>query len=180
MLMEDTLIEFLVDQTVLVASVEYFSELEKYTYDALEDKIPLNDHKYTSIKEEYRMETPPKFAGWLCKLIDDHFDLHKPANGVYGVYPRVSGMWTNRMYKGDQHFPHQHKNSLYSFAAYVKTTNNDAPFYFIKDNQGVPVYIDENSIANILVFPSTLIHTVYPKQTDGERISVSGNVIVTT
>tara|TARA_S200002703_G_scaffold15005_2_gene12856 strand:+ start:3492 stop:4016 length:525 start_codon:yes stop_codon:yes gene_type:complete len=171
--------EFLIDQTVFVARVDYFHELSDFAYTALEKKMPLQDRQYTSLKEEYVMDIPPKFSNWVCKTIDENFILHKPDSGIHGCYPKVSGMWTNRMRKGDQHFPHQHNKSFYSFVAYVKTTDNDAPFYFIKDNQGIPVHIDANSMENILIFPSTLIHTVYPKQTDGDRISVSGNVIIT-
>ncbi|QIN97262.1 hypothetical protein [Synechococcus phage S-H25] len=173
--------EFLLDQTILVAKIEPFDELEEYSKSALENKIPLGDVKYTSLKEEYQMDIPPKFEQWLCKTIDNTFVLHKPEYGIYGVDHtklKIRGMWTNRMSKGEQHYPHIHQKSFYSFAAYIKTSNDDAPFYFIKDNKGTPIQIDENSAGHIIIFPSTLIHTVYPKMTDGERISVSGNIII--
>ena len=92
----------------------------------------------------------------------------------------MKGLWVNRMHKGDQHFPHQHDSSFYSFSAYIKTTADDAPFLFIKNDRGEPVNIGEESMGHVLIFPSTLVHTVYPKQTDGERISVSGNIIIDT
>ena len=173
--------EFLVDQTVFVAMIEPFEELSEYTYKALESKVPVGDHDVISLREEYRMEIPPKFEKWICETIDQNFNLHKEIRGVYGVDHtklKISRMWTNRMTKGDQHYPHQHDRAFYSFSAYIKTTDNDAPFYFIKDNNGTPVFINENSQQHVLIFPSTLIHTVYPKNTDGERISVSGNIII--
>ena len=67
--------------------------------------------------------------------------------------------------------------SLYSFSVYLDVTENDAPFVFVTD-QVNPVYINENSNQHILIFPSKLLHTVYPKLTDGVRVSVSGNVVM--
>ena len=60
----------------------------------------------------------------------------------------------------------------------IRTTNDDAPFYFIDNNQGQAVWINADSQGHALIFPGTLIHTVYPKQTEDVRISVSGNVIL--
>ena len=55
---------------------------------------------------------------------------------------------------------------------------DDAPFYFIDNNQGQAVFINADSQGHALIFPGTLIHTVYPKETEDVRISVSGNVIL--
>jgi hypothetical protein len=82
------------------------------------------------------------------------------------------------MEKGDQHYPHMHENSFYSFSCYISTTNDDAPFYFIKDNKGTKVDINKSSEGHVLIFPSQMIHTVYPKKTDGQRVSVSGNIVI--
>ena len=177
--------EFLLDQTVLVAKIvpDAFQELSDYAYEALERKEPLRDKTIVSLKEEYLMKIPRTFEEWLSTAIDQTFTLHKEVNGIYGVGVenlKLKGAWVNRMQKGDQHFPHMHQNSFYSFAAYIKATDNDAPFMFIKNDMGQPISIDKQSEGHILIFPSTLIHTVYPKQTDGERISVSGNVIIDT
>ena len=68
--------------------------------------------------------------------------------------------------------------SLYSFSVYIDVTENDAPFVFVNESQVSPVYINENSNQHILIFPSKLLHTVYPKLTDGVRVSVSGNVVI--
>ena len=176
---------FLIDQVILVAQIdeEAFKELSDNAYEALERKHKLRDDPLVSLKEEYLMDIPYKFEDWLAKTIDRTFLLHKEKRGVYGADHtnlKMKGLWVNRMHKGDQHFPHQHDSSFYSFSAYVKTTDNDAPFMFIHNDMGQPVNMDENSMGHVLIFPSTLIHTVYPKTTDGERISVSGNVILET
>ena len=51
-------------------------------------------------------------------------------------------------------------------------------FYFIKDNKGTKVDINKSSEGHVLIFPSQMIHTVYPKKTDGQRVSVSGNIVI--
>ena len=90
----------------------------------------------------------------------------------------ITHSWVNVMEKGDQHYPHMHENSFYSFSCYISCANGDAPFYFIKDNKGTKVDIDKSSQGHVLIFPSQMIHTVYPKKTDGQRVSVSGNIII--
>lgn len=176
---------FLLDQVILVAQIdpEAFQELSDHAYNALERKHPLRDDPLVSLKEEYLLDVPYKFEEWITKTIDEQFLLHKERSGIYGVDHtklKMKGLWVNRMHKGDQHFPHQHDSSFYSFPAYIKTTADDAPFLFIKNDRGEPVNIGEESMGHVLIFPSTLVHTVYPKQTDGERISVSGNIIIDT
>lgn len=177
--------EFFIDQTIMVAKIapDAFEDLSTNAYEALDRKHPLRDNPLVSLKEEYLMDIPYVFERWLCKTIDSMFTLHTKKSGIYGVTEdnlKMKGLWVNRMHKGDQHFPHQHDSSFYSFAAYLKCTENDASFMFIKNDMGQPINIDKRSEGHVLIFPSTLIHTVHPKQTDGERISVSGNVIIET
>tara|TARA_B100000927_G_C16362535_1_gene428099 strand:+ start:191 stop:733 length:543 start_codon:yes stop_codon:yes gene_type:complete len=174
--------EWLLPHKLLVARINPIEELEEYALRAIEKKEPVGDHKMVSIKREYSMEIPPNFEQWMCDTIDTHFDLHKPQCGIYGrdngKRLRIIKMWANEMYQGDQHQPHMHQYSLYSFSCYIRTTNNDAPFYFIDNNQGQAVFINADSEGHSLIFPGTLIHTVYPKETEDVRISVSGNVIL--
>lgn len=174
--------EWLVQHKLLVAYIEPFAQLEEYAFKAIEKKEPVGDDKLVSIQKEYSMDVPPEFEKWLCNTIDTQFDLHKPQCGIIGNNNgkrlRIIKMWANEMYKGDQHQPHMHQYSLYSFSCYIRSTNDDAPFYFIDNNQGQAVWINEDSQGHALIFPGTLIHTVYPKQTEDVRISVSGNVIL--
>ena len=174
--------EWLVPHKLFVAQIQPFDELEEYAFKAIEKKEPVGDHKMVSIKREYSMDIPPRFERWLCNTIDTQFDLHKAQCGIYGEDNgkrlRIIKMWANEMYKGDQHQPHMHQYSLYSFSCYIRTTNDDAPFYFIDNNQWQAVFINADSQRHALIFPGTLVHTVYPKETEDVRISVSGNVVL--
>ena len=173
--------EWLVPNKLMVAAIAPFEELEQYAMAAIEAKVPLGDEDNVSIKREYDMKVPPLFEKWMVDTIDEMFWLHKDVGGIFGNTKdkmRIIKMWANEMLKGDQHQPHLHQYALYSFSCYIRTTNDDAPFYFIWNETGNPVHIDANSQGHALIFPSTLIHTVYPKRTDEVRISVSGNVVI--
>jgi len=182
--------EWLLQNKVLVARVycdflkdEPYLQLQEYAYDALSKRCKLGDDQRVSIEHEYKMEVPPKFSQWLTGVVDKTFFKHKAISGIVGADEsnlEVSGMWVNQMMRGDQHQVHTHASSMYSFTAYLDVNDNDAPFYFISDNQGVPIYINRESLQHILIFPSDLVHTVLRKETDTPRISVSGNIVLNT
>ena len=176
---------FLLDQVIMCSHIpdRAFKDLSDKAYQGLEDRIRTRDEALVSLKHEYRMDMPLIFEEWLAETIHAMYLLHREDHGIYGLTEknlRIKSIWVNKMEKGDQHFPHQHLNSFYSFAAYIKASDNDAQFMFIKNDNGEVVNVNKDSEQHILIFPSTLIHTVYPKTTDGERISVSGNVVINT
>ena len=181
--------EWLIEQKIAVARIpdEQFDELKEYAMDALEKGEPLEDHPYYSINTEDGsnaeniMPIPPKFSTWLLKEIHTLFERHKAEGGIYGIDDttmQIAKMWVNRMKKGDQHQLHCHTFSMYSFSSYLDVQDNDAPFIFVNGDHVEPVYINDNSNKHLLIFPSTLMHTVYRKKTDGERITASGNVVL--
>lgn len=175
--------QFLPNTEILVCQIpdEPFEMLKEGAYKGISDKQSLEDPQYASIRQEYTMPIPVLFQVWLQGVIDNMFELHKERYGIFNTEPdmlQIAKMWVNVMEKGDQHFPHMHEHAFYSFAAYIKVDDNDAPFYFIKDNRGSRIDINKESEKHMLIFPSGLIHTVYPKESEGQRISVSGNVIL--
>ena len=181
--------EWLVEQKMLCAKVHEapFKQLKEYADAAFEKGRPLGDHPNYSINTtdrenaEYAMDIPPLFDEYVRQAIHNNFMLHKAEMGVYGIDEtklQVVKMWANKMRKGDQHQLHTHSFSLYSFSVYLDVVENDAPFVFVNEAQVSPVYINGNSNQHILIFPSKLLHTVYPKLNDGVRVSVSGNVVI--
>ena len=174
---------FLLDKIGLICEQippEEFEELTECAYEGLENKIPLGDHHSISIKEEYKMRIPRRFSAWMTNTVHEKMTRHCREYGFYNM-PReglfIPMMWVNRMKKGDQHQVHQHNNSLYSFSAYISCSNNDAPFFFMHSDHIEYLQINEHSCGNTLIFPSSLPHSVAMKTNDGERISVSGNIV---
>ena len=159
---------------------EEFAELTECAYEALEKKTPLGDKADVSIREEYEMRIPEKFSKWLINVCHNKMFKHHPEYGFYNLkeeHLTIPLMWTNRMKKGEQHQIHVHNNSLYSFSAYIACGDGDAPFFFMHDDRIEYIPINEHSSGNVLVFPSSLPHSVSLKRTDGDRVSVSGNMI---
>ena len=178
---------WLVDRKIAVARIpdEQFDELSEYAMTAIDNDEPVGDDPYHSINTkdglngENAMSIPLKFSSWFLKEIDNIFILHKPEMGVYGIDSskmKITQMWVNRMKEGDQHQLHTHMFSMYSFAAYIDVRDDDAPFAFVNGDYIQPISIDYNINKHVLFFPSTLMHTVYRKNNNTERISVSGNV----
>lgn len=106
-------------------------------------------------------------------------------------YFNLKGLWINFMRAGDFNPPHYHSGDL-SFVIYLKVPEeikkeNDN---FIGKSSGPgSIYFQwgehqEHMITNrkffpeegqVIIFPATLNHMVFPFKSDGERISVSGN-----
>ena len=157
-----------------------FEELTECAYEALDAQIRLGDRDDVSIREEYQMRIPKKFSKWLIATCHNKMIRHHPEYGFYNLkeeHLQIPIMWTNRMRKGEQHQIHVHGNSLYSFSAYIACGDNDAPFFFMHSDCLEYLHINEHSRGNVLIFPSSLPHSVSLKKTDGDRISVSGNII---
>lgn len=174
---------FLPNTDIFVAKMpnDVFSDLQIASDTGIEKKITHNDPDEASLRQEYKMPIPNLFEDWITQLIDHAFEFHKIKYGIDTKGAQnlhITNMWVNIMEKGDQHYPHMHDYSFYSFSCYISSTNDDAPFYFIKDNRGQKINIDKGSEGHVLIFPSTMIHTVYPKKTDGKRISCSGNIVI--
>lgn len=177
---------FVKDQTLFVSPIQEdcFEEVKQYAEEALKKAEPVGDDPDVSTREEYKMKIPRKFEAWITELIDLYFHHHTHVKGFYGLDNKnlkISSIWVNRMLKGDQHKPHSHEECLYAFVVYVKTTDNDAGFcWMTHDGLGgidiCTIDIDEVSMGHVMIFPADLPHTVYPKMTDDERISVSGNI----
>jgi len=109
----------------------------------------------------------------------------------YNIY--FDKPWININRKGGSNVPHNHPGSFLAATYYIKTPplcgdlcfhNTRAPNLFsLKYSQ----YTNENSsvwrispaIGNLIIFPSDLLHTVEPNQSDEPRISLSFNMDIT-
>ena len=100
----------------------------------------------------------------------------------------ITGMWANKLKKGDSHPPHTHSNNVFSGVYYLE---NGAPIQFFDprpqasvlhpnleyttfDNSSMMQFNSEKGIG--LIFPSWLQHWV--PTTNKDRISISWNIIL--
>ena len=100
----------------------------------------------------------------------------------------VTQSWANKNKKGERHHKHTHSNSIISGVFYLKSNENLPPIHFHKKNPD-HFQFDSESInllncdsfslptesGELLLFPSTLEHSVPINQIDDTRISISFN-----
>lgn len=112
-------------------------------------------------------------------------EIIRPKNNVY---LRITQSWLNFTKKGQYHHRHAHPNSLVSGCFYVNATAGEDKIYFYKDGyKQLSVLSDDFTMHNsdswwlpvetgdIILFPSSLTHSVDPVKTNETRISLSFN-----
>lgn len=103
---------------------------------------------------------------------------------------RITQSWVNFTVKGESHHQHNHPNSLLSGVLYIAAEQDSITFIQPERKLfSIPPAINNNynaekcsfkpSTNEIIVFPSYLFHQVETKHSDGERISLAFNAIVT-
>jgi len=124
-------------------------------------------------------ETISDVAEQICNMMEYQYDELE-----------ITGMWSNTLQKGDAHAPHTHSNNFLSGVYYLKSDEKSSPIQFFdpraqatvlrprnKPNWDNGSMVGFNAIQGVgFIFPSWLMHWVPPTQ--GERISISWNIIV--
>lgn len=102
---------------------------------------------------------------------------------------RLAESWFNFFQKGGFQFDHVHPGSRVSGVYYYQTTEGDGELRFSNpvgqlamgvfpyDGQEPPVARVVPKVGRMVLFPSWLSHRVQPIVSDGERISISFNLI---
>ena len=143
---------------------------------------------------KYTREDKDWFLSKFSPVISDHMKfLNEYHNKDIQVNIELTDLWVNYMQKGEFNPPHIHNQQL-SFVIYLKVPQeliDENKNYIGSDSAGpggikfindwnadilniaeVPIFPKKNEC---YIFPGSLVHTVYPFQSDCERVSVSGN-----
>ena len=102
----------------------------------------------------------------------------------------ITNMWGNLLSEKESHPPHTHSNNIFSGVYYLRASDQTAPIQFFDPRPQASVFKPRNSPnwnnssmiqfdsveGKGFIFPSWLMHWVPP--TNGERVSVSWNVII--
>ena len=125
----------------------------------------------------------------LISLVNEAFTLiHTPGLGC-GLY--ITQSWLNFTVKEQYHHRHSHTNSFYSAVLYLKATEEDnITFYHPTYPNTYEIYPKQYGPYNcsswdipvknnlLLIFPSTLSHSVTPLKHDNLRVSLSFNTFI--
>lgn len=160
-------------------------EMEKY-----------NSRLVASIKQEYETPKIPELIEYIDSMYQAWTDTFKFPTPEY----EIEAVWTNYMKKGEFNPNHNHPNTLAAFVIWVtipydldkelKTEGWDNSIHPPKNTAfeftysmfdgrttSQPIFVDKSMEGTVTMFPGTLLHCVYPFFTsDGERISIAGNV----
>jgi Putative 2OG-Fe(II) oxygenase len=157
--------------------------------------VPYNDKLAGAIKDEYEMPDLEEFRDFLSDMYQHWRKLFRVPNTPYNYQ-----IWINFMKKNEFNPTHIHYG-LASFVVWVdipydikqeldveylknniesKPRNSCFEFiYTMLDGQikQHTIEVDTNYEGTIIMFPSNLMHQVYPFSTsDGVRVSIAGNI----
>lgn len=125
---------------------------------------------------------------WIQGCLDDYKQMFNYA--CDGLAPTIS--WVNKSTSESEHREHTHPNSFLSGIYYI--TENPSPTYFESPNteafrNGIVVMsntpLEQNvwtcpaSAGDLVIFPSWLSHWTEPQDFEGERMTMSFNIMPT-
>lgn len=149
-----------------------------------------------SIDNEFVTPDIPEFIPFVSEMYEEWRRIYETESVPYSI----KSVWTNYMKAGEFNPNHGHPGALAAFVIWMQIPydineeltvggyeNKNHPaknscFEFIYSRlDGTimtnPIYVDKSYEGMIIMFPSTLMHCVYPFRTsDGERISIAGNI----
>lgn len=166
------------------AEIEYLLGLERLT-----------NIGNISSKEAYVLEQPgmESLKEFLQACVDNYF------NEVYvpgpGIKLRLTQSWVNYTDKGQYHHKHNHPNSFISGTFYINANRETDKIIFYCDTNPIPFNMNLNSskwnafnssswyvpvgMGDVVLFPSTLTHSVDTVQDNKTRVSLAFNTFPT-
>lgn len=123
---------------------------------------------------------------FVQSCVSEYFHaVYEPKNKVS---LRVTQSWFNYSKPGEWHHKHAHPNSLVSGVLYMKAVKDSDKIYFHKDDyRQLDVHTENYNLYNsrswwlsvetgkLMLFPSSLTHSVEPVQANDTRISLAFN-----
>jgi len=123
----------------------------------------------------------------ITNILNEYYSsVYSPRSNVT-LY--ITTSWCNVSYNNDFHHNHVHHNSILSGVLYLEADGNDSITFTrnLQDKLTLLTYPQEENVFNnfscdveikkgdLVLFPSTLYHSVKPLKREGPRISLSFN-----
>lgn len=166
--------EFITEENKFVSSQEVHANMGNTTSN---NSYVLNDESMSSIRT------------FIDEQVNKYFqEVYAPKNEVK---LRVTQSWFNYSKPGQWHHKHAHPGSFISGVLYMKAAKeSDRIYFYNEDYRQFPLptekYNPFNSVSwwlpvetgDLMLFPSSLTHSVEPVQGDQERISLAFNTFL--
>ena len=158
-----------------------FSKHKKSVTKAISNSFTTNNN----ILDELELKNIKKFI-----LENLNFYLRKvisPISKDNELY--LTESWITKTNKNEHHHTHSHANSVISGVLYLKTINNDSITLYSPHRPRIDISRDNktkdyNNLevlvrkGDLVLFPSTLMHSVKTNVTDDERVSLAFNSFI--
>lgn len=163
----------------------------EFTTEEMEFCVTQETHKNmgnTTSNDRYVLnhETMSGLKDYVQSCIDKYIaSIYAPKNDVK---LRITQSWFNYSKPGEWHHKHAHPNSFISGVLYMKAAKDIDRIYFYNDQyEQFQIPTDNWNLYNsrswwlsvetgsVMMFPSSLTHSVEPVQGDDERISLAFN-----
>ena len=165
------------------------------TKDAIEDKEKVKRNLSGVIREQIIIPIDILKKDNTYNILNSLQEVYVSGFLKRKVVSQIKEMWFNRQYENDYLPAHYHDTCTLSSVLYLKTPtytprtkddkkHSDGCIVFMNNNNSSPEYSLENatysfrpSVGDFFIWPSRLLHCVYPFKGKGERRSVSFNGI---
>ena len=168
-------------------------QLQKESCFSAKEKIFLQELKYIPNKSNqvsennYLLDAPElsNLRQWIQEAVEEYFvKVYCPESEVS---LRITQSWCNTTSKGESHHEHTHPNSFVSGVFYIQTNADDRIQFFKSTYRMLEVQTKDYNAWNsqtwwlpveegaLLLFPSSLQHSVPPVEGEKDRISLSFN-----
>jgi uncharacterized protein (TIGR02466 family) len=152
-----------------------------------ESKVRKNNGNFCS--NDVEILNNPEMANlkkFILTKVNEYFDNIICPLGQ--VDPYITLSWLNYTHKNEYHPQHCHGNSIISGTLYVQSTDTDKIWFHKNKHSNISLTPKEYNYYNasswwvstpqnsIIMFPSDLVHSVAPLETDTTRISLAFNV----
>ena len=127
---------------------------------------------------------------WFKKCVHDYF--HNVLHVKDDITPYITSSWLNSTEKGQFHHEHFHTNSIVSAVFYIDINEGTDNIVFHKPTNPISINVKNNEFNQynaescsvvaqtgmLILFPSSLRHSVPPVTSDKPRVSLSFNTFV--
>lgn len=177
---------------VLEVTEKYNVNTEELNYIKTQ-RVILNKHNYVShenyILNHEKMKNIKKFIEQGIQYYTEH--ILCPSNKDIEIY--ITESWCNYTKKGQSHHTHSHANSILSGCLYVDVEkDSDKIHFYNKTYNRIEIPVDQTKFNNcnstswwlpvengkLIIFNSSLEHSVEEITTDHMRISISFNTFI--
>tara|TARA_R100000988_G_scaffold82682_1_gene45793 strand:- start:829 stop:1455 length:627 start_codon:yes stop_codon:yes gene_type:complete len=165
------------------------TKTEKNYMDKISTQLQKNSGNLTSASKTVLKGKPlKKLEKFFMEHVNHYFD--EIIHSCNDIKPYITLSWLNYTKENEYHHAHEHQNSMVSGVFYINADENDSIRFYKAGYQQIKPEVKEYNLWNstswyvpartgkLILFPSSLPHSVDHKKGDNVRISLSFNVFI--